>query len=398
MLTALQGVRVLDLTRILAGPFGTMLLADLGAEVIKIERPDTGDDTRQTGPHFVEGESVYFMSVNRGKKSVCLDLSVPEGRAVLHDLARHCDVVIENFRPGVAERLGCDAATLHAIHPGLVVCGMTAFGRTGPDHEQPAFDLTLQARGGTMGITGEPGRMPVRMGPPMGDLAGGLYAALAISAALYERTRTGRGTFIDLALLDCQVSLLAYAAAFHLNAGDVLGPQGSAHAHATPYQAFPTADAPIAVAVFTDRFWPGFCRALGERAWGEDPALRTHAQRRARGNELLDAIAARLRTRSSREWLALLAAEGIPAAPVQSIDGVFADPQVLARGMVVEMEHPTAGRVRAAGSPLKGSDPSTPARPAPPPRLGEHTDEVLRTVAGYDAARLAALRAQGVVA
>jgi crotonobetainyl-CoA:carnitine CoA-transferase CaiB-like acyl-CoA transferase len=395
MLTALRGVRVLDLTRILAGPFGTMLLADLGAEVIKVERPGAGDDTRATGPHFIAGESVYFMAVNRGKKSLCLDLATPEGRAVLHDLARRCDVVIENFRPGVAERLGCDAATLHALEPRLIVCGMTAFGRTGPDRDKPAFDLTLQARGGTMGLTGEPGRMPVRMGPPMGDLAGGLYAALAISAALYERTRTGRGTFIDLALLDCQVSLLVYAAAFYLNAGDVLGPQGSAHAHATPYQAFPTADVPIAVAVFTDRFWPGFCRALGEPAWAEDPALRTHTQRRGHPT-LLEAITARLCTRTARAWLDALAREGIPAAPVQGVDAVFADPQVLARGMVAEMEHPTAGRVRAAGSPLRagGAEVRYPA----PPRLGEHTDEVLRDVAGYDAARIAALRARGVVA
>lgn len=398
MLSALHGVRVLDLTRILAGPFGTMILADLGAEVIKLERPGTGDDTRQVGPHFLGGESVYFMSVNRAKKSVCVDLARPEGRAVLHDLARRADVLVENFSPGVAERLGCDFATLRAVNPALIVCGMTAFGRTGPDRDAPAFDLTLQARGGTMGLTGEPGRMPVRMGPAVGDLAGGLYAAVAVAAALYERARTGRGQFVDLALLDCQVSLLAYAAAFYLDAGHVLGPQGSAHAHAVPYQAFATADRPIVVAVFTERFWPGFCRALGEPGWATDPRYATHAARRQQGEALLGAIAARLAIHPADHWLAQLRAERVPCAPVQTIDGVFADPQVQARGMIAEMDHPTAGRVRAAGNPLKLGGNWPDERHPPPPLLGQHTDEVLRDVAGYAPAHIAQLRARGVVA
>jgi crotonobetainyl-CoA:carnitine CoA-transferase CaiB-like acyl-CoA transferase len=414
MLTALRGVRVLDLTRILAGPYGTLVLGDLGAEVIKLERPGTGDEIRQVGPHFVAGESVYFMAVNRGKKSICVDLARDEGRAVLHDLVSRCDVLVENFRHGVAPRLGCDEATLRAINPRIIVCGITAFGRTGPDRDQPAFDLTIQARGGTMGITGEPGRLPVRMGPPMGDLAGGLFAAIAIAAALYDRERTGRGTFIDLGLLDCQVALLAYAAGFYLNAGDVLGPQGSAHAHAVPYQAFPTADTPVAIAVFTERFWAGFCRALDRPAWIDDPRFATNAARRAHRAELVDAITAQLATRPARAWLDALYAEQVPAAPVQSIDQVFADPQILARGMIAEMAHPTAGAVRTAANPIRmaeGGDQAPYAPPsdsgggashaapyAPPPVLGQHTDEVLREVAGYDAARIAELRARGIVA
>jgi len=389
---ALRGVRVLDLTRVLAGPFGAMALADLGAEVVKVERPDGGDDTRATGPHFVRGESAYFLAVNRGKRSVCLDLAHPEGRATLHALAREADVVIENFRHGVAERLGCDAATLHAVNPRLVVCGMTAFGRTGPDRDAPAFDLTLQARGGTMGLTGEPGRLPVRAGPPIGDLAGGLYAAIAICAALVERARTGKGSAVDLSLLDCQVALLTYAASFWLNAGAVLGPQGSAHAHAWPYQAFEAADGPLVVAVFTDTFWPPFCRALGRDDWAGDPSLARAADRRARAEELLRVIEPALLDAPRGQWLARFRREGVPAEPIQSVAEVFADPQVLARGMAQGFEHPRAGPVRVAGSPLAAPEGG---EAGAPPVLDADTDAVLRDWLGWDDARVAALRASG---
>lgn len=392
MWPALRGVRVVDLTRILAGPFGAMLLGDLGADVLKLERPEGGDDTRAMGPHFLGGESAYFLSVNRNKRSLCVDLTTEAGRELLWALCEKADVLLENFRFGVAERLGCDAATLHARAPRLVVCGLTAFGRTGPDRTQPAFDLTLQARGGTMGLTGEAGRIPVRCGPPIGDLAGGLYSALAVTAALYERERTGRGSFVDLSLLDCQVSLLTYAASFYLNAGAVLGPQGSAHAHATPYQCFATADGALAVAVFTDRFWPGFCRVLGFEAWASDPDLATHAQRRARWTELLPALEARLRASTTRAWVEALNRAEIPCAPVQSVAEVFADPQVLARDMVETFEHPAAGTIRVAASPLRG-DTAEPDRA--PPTLGQHTVEALREWLGWDEARIEHARRRG---
>ncbi len=396
MLDTLRGVRVLDLTRMLAGPFGSMILADLGAEVIKVERPDTGDDIRAVGPHFRGGESVYFLSVNRGKRSVALDLGRPEGRAVLLDLAASCDIVLENFRNGVAERLGCDHATLSARNPRLITCGITAFGRTGPDRDLPAFDLTLQARGGVMGLTGHPGAPPVRCGAPIGDLAGGLYACIALAAALYQREQTGRGQFVDLSLLDCQVSLLSYALSYQAMAGDPMGPQGSGHADAVPYQCLAAADGYLAVAVFTDTFWAGFCRALGRPGWVDHPTWRARGGRRAERDALVAAVEAQLVTRPRAYWLGRLYAEGVPAAPVQGIGEVVDDPQVRARRMIAQTEHPTAGTVIAPGNPLKMQgwerEEHTPA-----PRLGEHTDAVLRAVAGYDDARIAALRAAGVL-
>lgn len=400
MLSVLRGVRVLDLTRMVAGPYGALLLADLGADVIKVERPG-GDEVRAMGPTFVgEGEhktSVYFAAFHRSKRSVVLDLTRAEGREVLYDLAKRCDVVIENFRVGVAEKLGCDAATLHRANPRLIVCGMTGFGRTGPDRDGTAFDLTLQARGGTMSITGEPGRTPARMGPPMGDLAGGMFAALAIAAALFDRERTGVGRAIDLSLLDCQVALLAYAASYALNGGPVLGPQGSGHAHAWPYRALTAKDGDFVVAVFTDRFWPGFCRALGLSHWADDPSLATHAQRRARQHELLAVIEPVLKERTVAEWLEVLGREEVPCAKVQGVDQVFADPQVRARAMIAELDQGPAGTILTAGNPMKFVGEWEREAHGPVPALGAHTAEVLRSVAGYDDTRIRALVADGVV-
>jgi crotonobetainyl-CoA:carnitine CoA-transferase CaiB-like acyl-CoA transferase len=402
VLSVLRGVRVLDLTRMVAGPYGALLLADLGADVIKLERPG-GDEVRAMGPTFVGGSpeeggmSVYWAAFHRSKRSIVVDLTRPEGRAVMHDLARASDVVIENFRAGVAEKLGCDHATLHGIEPRLIVCGMTGFGRTGPDRDATAFDVTLQARGGTMSITGEPGRMPVRMGPPMGDLAGGMFAALAIAAALYERERTGVGRAIDLSLLDCQVALLAYAGTYALNHGPVLGPQGNGHAHAWPYRAFAARDGNVVVAVFTDRFWPGFCRALGLLAWADDPALATHAQRRARRAEVEPEVERRMRERSVREWLEAFEREEVPCAPVQSVDEVFRDPQVRAREMIASLDQGPLGTIFAPGNPMKFEGEWQGERHGPAPALGAHTDEVLTTVTGYSRERIDALRAQGVL-
>ncbi|HLE44854.1 MAG TPA: CoA transferase, partial [Methylomirabilota bacterium] len=282
-----DGVRVLDLSRMLAGPYGAMLLADLGAEVVKIEEPGGGDPMRAMGPPFLDGESAYFLSINRNKKSVALDLDRPEGRAVFLDLCRVADVVWENFRPGVMARLGCDPATLRALNPRLVVCSISAFGQEGPYRDWPAFDLALQAMGGAMSITGEEGRPPVRMGLPMGDLAGGMFGALAVAGALFRRAQTGEGTAIDLSLLDCQVSLLTYVAQYYWADGRVPGRVGSGHASVVPYQAFATRDSFLVVAVFAEKFWSGFCRALDRPDLIADPRFDSNGKRVERRRELV---------------------------------------------------------------------------------------------------------------
>lgn len=397
MIDALHGVRVLDLTRILAGPYGTLLLADLGAEVLKVERPGAGDDTRRTGPHFIAGESLYFLSVNRGKRSVALDLQRPEGRAVLRDLAAGCDVVVENFRAGVAETLGCDADTLRAVNPRLIVCGMTAVGRDGPDAREPAFDLTLQARGGVMSLTGHPGAEPARCGVPIGDLAGGVFAALAVCAALHRRNTTGEGAFIDLALLDCQVSLLSYFATNWLMAGAEGAPQGSGHAGAAPYQTFAARDGHLAVAVFTDAFWAPFCAALERPMWLGDKRFETNLARCAHRDDLVHMVAEVIAGETRAHWMARFRAHGVPASPVQRVSEVCADPRVIARGMITETAHPVAGAVRSPSHPFRFAGVTD--RPgAAAPTLGADTDDVLRAVAGYSDERVAALRSAGVIA
>jgi formyl-CoA transferase/CoA:oxalate CoA-transferase len=388
----LEGVRVLDLSRMLAGPYGSMLLADMGAEVIKVEEPDGGDPMRAMGPPFLPGgESAYFLAINRNKKSVAIDLTSGEGRAVFHDLVRRADVVWENFRPGVMERLGCSAAVLSALNPRLVVCSISAYGQDGPYREYPAFDLALQARGGGMSVTGEPGRAPARMGLPMGDLSGGLFGALAVCAALVNRATTGRGTRVDLSLLDCQVSLLSYMAQYFWADGRVPGPMGSGHASVVPYQALATRDGHLIVAVFSEKFWGGFCRAAGRPEWEADPRFATNRDRVTHRQTLESLIAARFAEDTTDAWLARLNAEGVPAAPINAIDRVLDDPQVKHREMVVQMEHERLGTLPTLGTPIK-TDGTLGLDVTPPAQLGQHTDEILSRLLGYSAEKIAALR------
>jgi crotonobetainyl-CoA:carnitine CoA-transferase CaiB-like acyl-CoA transferase len=394
----LGGVRVLDLSRMLAGPYGSMLLADLGAEVIKIEEPAGGDPMRAMGPPFLgpDRESAYFLSINRNKKSVALDLETPEGREVFHDLCRVSDVVWENFRPGVMTRLGCAPETLRRLNPRLVVCSISAFGQEGPYREWPAFDLALQAMGGAMSLTGEAGRPPARMGLPIGDLAGGMFGALAVASALFRRAQTREGTYFDLSLLDCQVSLLTYVAQYFWADGRVPGRVGSGHASVVPYQAFPTRDGHVVVAVFAEKFWAGFCRAIERPELAADPRFDSNPKRVERREELVPVLEAIFPGRSTTEWLARLQREGVPAAPINTVDRVVKDPQVLLREMVVGLEHPTLGTLRTLGAPIK--DAGAPAfHAAPPPALGEHTESVLRGLLGYGVERIEALRRQGVI-
>jgi CoA:oxalate CoA-transferase len=363
----LRGIRVLDLTRMLAGPYGTMLLADLGAEVIKVEEP-AGDPIRGMGPPFEpDGRSPYFTAINRNKKSVVLDLRDPRDRDRFLDLVDTADVVIDNFRAGVMDRLGLGPEVLRSRKAALVTCSMTAFGSDGPYRDLPAFDLILQAMGGGMSITGEPGGTPIRAGVPIGDLAGGIFAAFAVSAALVRRERTGEGEHIDMALLDVQVSLLTYVAQYYLTDGRVPGPIGSGHQSVVPYRAFPTADGHLVVAVFLDRFWSPLCDVLGLPELVERHP--DNASRVAAREELEKVLAARFRQRPTEEWVRELWAAGVPSGPVNSVDRALADPQVRHRRMVV-----SDGERQLLGNPVKTSQPDT---FAPAPALGAHNGEYL---------------------
>jgi len=393
----LEGLRVLDLSRMLAGPYGSMLLADMGAEVIKIEEPDGGDPMRVMGPPFLpDGESAYFLSINRNKKSMALDLTTPAGRDVFLDLARVADVVWENFRPGVLTRLGCDYAALSRVNGRLVLCSISAYGQHGPYRDWPAFDLALQAMGGAMSVTGEPGGRPVRMGLPMGDLAGGMFGAFAVVAALLRRQTTGQGTHVDLSLLDCQVSLLTYMAQYYWADGRVPGPQGSGHASVVPYQALASRDGHLIVAVFAEKFWRGFCVASGHPEWEHDPRFATNRDRVANRPALMALVGDVMKTRTTDEWLSRMQAEGVPAAPILGVDRVLEDPQVKHRQMVVEMKHPRHGATPTLGTPIK-CDGDMGLDVTPPPRLGEHTDALLRGLLDYDTGRIDALRQAGVI-
>jgi crotonobetainyl-CoA:carnitine CoA-transferase CaiB-like acyl-CoA transferase len=395
----LAGVRVLDLSRMLAGPYGTMLLADLGAEVIKIEEPQGGDPMRAMGPPFLgpDRESAYFLSINRNKKSVAVDLETPEGREVFHDLCRVADVVWENFRPGVMARLGCAPDTLRRLNSRLVICSISAFGQDGPYREWPAFDLALQAMGGAMSLTGEAGGAPARMGLPMGDLAGGMFGALAVASALFRRAQTGEGAHFDLSLLDCQVSLLTYVAQYYWADGRVPGRVGSGHASVVPYQAFATRDGHVVVAVFAEKFWRGFCQAIERPELATDPRFDSNPKRVERREELVPMLESLFPARTSAEWLDRMQRQGVPAAPINTVDRVVNDPQVRLRGMVVDLEHPTLGTVKTLGAPVKAAGAPT-FHPLPPPVLGAHTELILHELLGYPAERIDALRRQRVIA
>lgn len=393
----LSGVLVLDLTWYLAGPYATMILADLGAEVLKIEQP-SGDPTRGNGP-FLDPEgaySSYFLSVNRGKQSVVLDLKHPQGQALLLDLAARADVLVENFLPGTLARLGLPYARLAERNPRLIYAALSGFGQTGPYARRPALDVIIQAMAGTMSITGEPDGPPMRAGTSIGDLAGALYAVIGILAALHERERSGRGQMIDVALLDSQIALLENAFARYFATGEAPGRHGTSHPLITPFQAFATADGYLVVAASSQAQWRALCGVLGREDLCTDPRFAERAARTRHRAELVPILAAAFATRPTADWLARLEAAGVPCGPVNTIAAVAADPHVQARGMLVDLDVPGLGRTRAVNSPLHLS--RTPAGPAgPAPRLGEHTATALARHLGLDEAALAALRAAGAI-
>src|SRR5579884_868913 len=393
----LAGVSVLDFSRAVAGPFCTMLLGDYGADVVKVERPGVGDDTRQWGPPFVDGESAYFLALNRNKRSLAVDLQTEAGRALVRALAERADVVVENFRPGTMERLGLGYTTLAARNPRLVYCSISGYGRTGPRRDQAGYDVMVSGLGGLLSITGYPDGPPAKVGVPVLDMATGLAAHGAICAALYARERTGRGRRVDLSLFATQIALLLNAASNYLLCGDVMGRWGTAHPSIVPYQGFAARDGYFLIGAANDRLFRRLCAVLGHPEWADDPRFATNGDRVRHREVLLPAIEAITRERTVAEWLAALEAAGIPAAPINTVDRALEDPQVAALGLVRTVAHPTLGPIRLT-APFVQFDGEAPAIRRPPPRLGEHTAAVLEEWLGLDAATIAQLRAAGVVA
>lgn len=395
-LSPLDGIHVFDLSRHLAGPYCAMMLGDLGAEVIKVERPGIGDETRQWGPPFLGGESAYYLCCNRNKKSLTLNLKDAHGIAIAQKLAARSDVLIENFRIGGLDAVGLDYASLKEVNPRLIYCSISGFGHTGPDHELPGYDFLIQGRGGFMSITGERDGTPMKVGVAIVDVASALFACNAILAALLARGRTGEGQHIDIALLDSQIALLANVGSNYLCSAEVPERWGNAHASIVPYQAFQAKDDYLILAIGNDGQWERFCAAAGVGAWAADERFATNPQRVAHRSVLIPMLEGLFRQKPVAEWLKRCVDADVPAGPVNALDKVFADPQTLARGMRVEMPHPTAETVQLAGTPLNLSRTPTQMR-MPPPLLGEHTDEILTNLLGLNDEVIADLRENGVI-
>ena len=386
----LSNVRILDLTLIMAGPYCTLILGDLGAEVIKIERPGVGEGARGVPPYFFEGESAYFIAMNRNKQSMTLDLKSEKGREIFYELTKNSDVVIDNFRPGVVKKLGVDYDTLKKINPRIICCSISGYGQTGPLNDRPAFDLIIQARGGIMSYTGEPGKMPVRMGAPMGDLAGGLFAANGILAALYQRKQTSRGQFIDISLLDCQISLLTYRGQYYFVGNEVAQPVGSSHTSIHPIRAFKTKSFDIVIDCNTQKIFAELCEVIGAPELAENPKFNSREHRLKNKDELYDILEKTFLTRTGEEWLKLLD-KRIAIGPINTIDKALSDPQVLSRNMVAEADYGNDKKVKIMGNPIKMSEIDEDVFKAPP-RLGEDTDQILTNLLQYSSEEIEELR------
>lgn len=392
----LDGVRVLDLSRVLAGPYCTMTLGDLGADVIKVEQPGSGDDTRTWGPPWVGTESAYFLCVNRNKRSITLDLKSEEGKKILQDLARDSDIVVENFKVGSLDRMGIGYEQMKEINPGLIWCSITGYGQTGPYASRAGYDFAAQGEAGIMSITGEANGEPMKVGVAIVDITTGLFASNAIMAALHARHSTGKGQHIDAALFTSAIAWLANIGSNYLTTGDLPKRLGNAHPSIVPYQTFPTKDLWIIIGAGNERQFHALCRILGLEHLNTDPRFKDNPSRVANRDELIPILSSVLETRNADDWLTEISGAGIPCGPINTLDRVFDHPQAKHRDMVVEIEHPTAGTIKLAGIPYLMSE-TPPSVRRYPPLLGEHTEEVLGDQLGYDAAAIQQFRQNGVI-
>ena len=389
----LHGITVLDLTRVLSGPYCTMLLADMGARVVKVEQPGKGDDTRAWGPPFVDGESAYFLSINRNKESITLDFKRPAGRALLDRLVARCDVLVENFRPGTLARLGLDYASLQPRHPRLVYCSISGFGHSGPRSSEPGYDAVMQAEGGLMSITGAAEGPPFRLGVAIADIVSGMFAAYGVTLALFALERNGRGQAVDIAMLDSVAALLTYQAAIYFTTGNAPSRMGNRHPTIVPYETFAASDGDFVLAVGNDEQWRRFCEVSG---FQDDGRFQTNAARVTEYAELRPRLDRQLQTRTRRDWIQCLTAAGVPCGSVRDLHEVFTDRQLSAREMVAEVEHSRIGALKLLGVPVKLSATPGSVHDAPP-TLGQHTDAVLRDDLGLSASEVAALRRDRVI-
>jgi CoA:oxalate CoA-transferase len=377
----LSGITIVDLTRVLAGPYCTMLLAELGARVIKVETPGRGDDAREYGP-FVNGKSAYFISINRGKESIALDLKKPEDREIFEKLLETADVVVENFRPGTMEKLGYGWDELHKRYPRLIYAACSGFGHTGPHATRPAYDMVVQAMGGIMSITGQPGGEPTRVGMSIGDMAAGLYTTIGVNAALYDRATTGEARKIDVSMLDCQIALMENAIVRYSATGEIPGPLGGRHPSITPFQVFKTADGHMIVAGGNDTMYRRFCEVMGRPDLADNPLFKTNRLRNEHHGALEAEIQGVLQTRGTAEWLEMLDEAGVPASGINNVAQVIEHPQVGPRNMLISVDDPTAGGLKLAGNPIKLSGfPDEPTRPSAPD-VDQDREKILKQLAG----------------
>ena len=393
---ALTGMRVLDLTRAFAGPYCTMILADLGAEVIKIEQPGSGGDTTLGAGPRPGGVHYYAMANDRNKKSLTLALRKEEGKEIFYGLVKKSDVVVDNFRPGVMEKIGADYETVKKMNAGIISCSITGFSPTGPYRDRPAYDIIAQAMGGAMSLTGESGRPPVRIGLSIGDLAGGLFGAHGIMAAYIYKQRTGRGQNVSISMLNCQIGLLSYHAVAYFVTGKIPKPFGSGHPTITPHQAFKAKDEYFIVSAPEDKFWKGVCQAVGDPELGKDSRFLSADGRLKNRDQMISILESHFIRKNAAEWIEALVAHGVPCAPINTLDRALSDPDVLAQNMVPVQNHPTAGKQKITGNPIKLSE--TPGEVfTPTPMVGEHTEELLSCILGYNKEKTEDLRNRGVI-